>query len=350
VSQYPPTPKRRRSYAKLLEASAFWAIFAAVIGWLVYKEISKNTIEIEQAKAGRKLVIESKELHGIAERSALVCQGLTVGSVTEIEAIHSGENSENLSISIHARLDERYSDWIFLNEANVDKGDLMSGLTGTRVALVFAGLIPEKETKADFSKAETQRITLNAPEDTGARMKALLTEVEDITGALTKEVSPPEDWPEGEKATRIDVLTANFYAASEAINSAAQKLEYQMDEKSDESLMAGMHDILHDIDKELKSFTENSNQLITDAQETVTSIDKRLDDTLGASPAERAQLRKESAEVLTSLDALIDRLDDLASRTGDTFLGRTLIRKPSDDKSGKAPAEKKFIRRAGPGR
>lgn len=349
MSQSPPTPqKRKKSYAKLFEASAIWAIVAAVMGWLVYKEITRKTMKIEQAKAGRKLIIEAKELHGIAERSSLICQGLTVGKITKIIATPTGENSDTLSISIHAQLDDRYSGWTFSNQANVKSSGVMSGFTGTGVTLTFTGKLSDEEANADFSKAEPQRISLNAPEDTGARIKALLTEAETIVGAFSKEVPPPEGWPEGEKATRIDVLSANLSAASEAINGAANQLEHQMDAESDESLMAGMADIKD----ELKSFTENSNQLITDVRKTVASIETSFDDTLGASKADRARLRKEAEEVLSSLDTFVDRLDDLASRMGDTVLGRTLIRKPGDREEAKATEteDNKPIRRAGPRR
>ncbi len=349
MSTSPPTsPKRRKSYAKLFEASAIWAIVAAVMGWLVYKEITRKTLEIEQAKSGRKLIIESGELHGIAERSALVCQGLKVGKVTEIIATPTGENSGTLSISIHARLDDRYSGWTFSDQARVESSGVMSGLTGTPVTLSFTGKIPDGEIPTDFSNAEPQRISLSAPEDTGARIKALLTEAETIVGAFSKEVPPPDGWPEGEKATRIDVLSANLSAASEAINGAAKKLEHQMDAESDESLMAGMAEIKD----ELKSFTENSNQLITDVRKTVASIETRFDDTLGSSVSERARLRKEAEEVLSSLDTFIDRLDDLAERTGDTFLGRTFIRKQDAGEARATPKKEanERMRRAGPRR
>ncbi len=343
------TSKRRRSWAKVFEASAIWAIVAAVMGWLIYKEVSRKTLEIEQTKAGRKLIIEAEELHGIAERSSLVCQGLTVGKVTEIIATPSEQNPGTLTLSIHAQLDALYSGWTFSDQANVAKGGVMSGLTGTNVTLTYTGELSEEEAVVDFSETEPQRISLKAPEDTAARIKALLTDTETIIGAFTKEVTPPEGWPEGEKATRIDVLSANLSAASEAINGAAEKLEHQMDAESEESLMAGMRDI----ENELKSFTENSNMLITDVRETVASIETRFDDALGGTTAERARLRKEAEELLSSLDTFVDRLDDLASRTGDTFLGRRIIRKPSDGESEEtspSPESERNrpIRRAGP--
>ena len=120
------------------------------------------------------------------------------------------------------------------------------------------------------------------------------------------------------------MLTTNLATATEALSGASEKLESQMDADSEDSLMAG----LHRIESDLGEFMVNSNELITEIRATVDSIDTRFDDTLGSSKSERAALRKEAEEVLTSLDTFVDRLDDLAARTGDTFIGRALIRKP----------------------
>lgn len=323
--------RRKRSLAKLFEATSIWAIVAIAVGWLVYKEISQKTLQIEQAKAGRKLIIDTSHLHGITANSLLICQGLTVGKIENIEALPGEEDPEELTIAIHAQLDARYSDWRFAPEAEVSTPGLAGGLTGTSITLAFAGIRDEEAAIDPPDDGEPQTITLQAPEDTGARLRNLLGEAETVIGAFTEEVTPPEGWPEDQPATRIDVLTANLASASEALSGASEKLEMQMDPESDESLMAGMHRIEDDLGK----FMVNSNELITEIRATVASIDSRFDDTLGASKSERAALRKEAEEVLSSLDTFIDRLDDLTARTGDTFIGRALIRKPD---SGEAQA------------
>lgn len=314
--------KRKRSLAKLFEATTIWAIVAGAVGWLVYQEITQKTLEIERENAGRKLIIEAENLHGVSSNSQLICQGLTVGKISEIEA--TPEDDGELKIAIHAQLDERYSKWSFGADADVSGAGFASGLTGTSIILKFAGLIDENLATEPAKKAKPQFITLNAPEDTADRLRKLLGEAETIIAAFTEEVPAPEGWPADKPATKIDVLTTNLATATEALSGASEKLESEMDAATEESLMAG----LHRIESDLGEFMVNSNELITEIRATVDSIDTRFDDTLGGSKSERAALRNEAEEVLTSLDTFVDRLDDLTERTGDTPIGRILIRKP----------------------
>ncbi len=310
----------REVFPKFLEATAIWAIVAGAIGWLTWKEINRAP---DQVEIGRSVTFLAENSYGVADGSPLTCQGIQVGEILAVEPITT--ESGDLKIRMDGTIAPRFADWAFAPEAATKAGAL-SGVIGTPIVLTYAGDHPPTEL------ATAQQLTLTPPEETGKQINRLLAEVTRITSAFTDPVTPdkrPGDFPAEADPTRIAVIIHNLERASETLKSAATTLAHELDATDDATLLASLRGIKTNVD----TLTVEVAEVLDTLDNTIGSVDTKVTDLLGRTANERATPRREINQVIARADDLMERLNALMPRVGDTFLGRMIIRKPEEERA-----------------
>jgi ABC-type transporter Mla subunit MlaD len=309
----------KETVPKFLEAAAIWTIVAGVIGWLSWKEINRRPIPEE---AGREVIFTAGDSHGVTDGSALICQGIQVGKITGVSP--APRPGDRLQIEMTGSIDAKFKDWDFAPQAATKAGALTAGITGTPIVLTYRGELPAEE------RTSPQTFVLEPPEDTGRRVSQLLGEVTKITTAFTDPVPPsqlPPDWPADASPMRIAVIVHNLERATATLKQAAVTLEHELDVTDDATLLAGLRGIKGNVD----TLTAEVAEVLDTLDNSLASIDGKVTDIVGRNAEERSAPRRELTAAIARADELLERLNLLIPRVGDTFLGRMVIRKAADD-------------------
>lgn len=309
----------REVFPKFLEAAAIWTVVAAAIGWLTWKEISRRPLATE---GGRQIELVSDNAYGVSKRSALVCQGLNVGEVMSVEA-RTGEGG-TLSVVILGNIQPKFENWNFAPEAQVRSTGVTAALAGAPVELTFAGELDPGQ--ISNYREVPQRFAVLPPKDTGEQIQVAIGRINQITKPFAETVPReelPAGWPGAVEPTRASVIASNLLTASTALKEASMKLDREMDATQDDTLMAQLRGVKGNIDE----ISNEAVALLKELQQTTNTLDEKLDDVLGQTPSQRAQLRSELNQLIETSEEMVEKIDQLIPRVGDTFMGRLLIRK-----------------------
>jgi len=309
----------REIFPKFLEAAAIWTVVAGAIGWLTWKEISRRPLA---AEVGRQVELVSDDAYGVSKRSALICQGLNVGEVVSVEPQANADGS--LMVLMRATLQPKYEDWNFAPETRVKSAGFTAALAGAPIELTFAGRL-DPEQLSNY-REQPQKFQVSPPEETGEQIQVAIGRINKITEPFTAVVPReelPGSWQGPENPTRADVIAANLLSASNALKQASDKLDHEMDATADATLMAQLRGIKTNIDE----VSAEAVTLLEGLQKTTGALDEKLDDVLGETEAQRARMRNELNQLLETSEEMVEKIDNLIPRVGDTFMGRLLIRK-----------------------
>jgi hypothetical protein len=281
----------------VLIGSSLLALVIYVLWVRKFETVKQTAVElmVPSDEGSVETVFLAEDVTGIRrDKSPVVCRGVRIGVIEKVGKPQLRPDG-TIVIRLVARIEKDYTaeNWKFSNQAQLQSGALTGGLIAAAIELIYDPIDGHNLVGHEFVVGSRKQSVDDATEA-----------VRDLSRSIQKTFdllnAPAGDISAGPE-TKLDRLLETW-------RTVAERLGNELDRSDNASLMA------------------KSRRLVDETGEFFRSSDKRFDElhhdlreVFGESASERRALRRKANQLLDSAEAL-------TARTGDTFLGRLLIR------------------------
>ncbi len=303
-------------------------VIAAAI--FLFREIGSHQSSL--SSGSDPIVFRSDSAEGIIYGTQLQCQGLTIGRVKRVLAENDPAGGK-ISFRIEAALDGPYANWNFKPDPIVRVGLIRTDYVSLNtIELQYDGTSAKPQ--RDFSLVFDSGEGSNMQDDATALLASLASSHQDVTRRI-----------DSGEATTLEKTLWNSAESAEKIRTAISQITDDVDGPSTikefQTSVGKLSRVVDDLGAQVTILTKESTELVGLSKQavdqlngTIQRMEKNSLDFLGETPAQRRAVRSEIVSTLEGLQGAASALRDLAQRTGDTGMGRLIIKKKEPERAG----------------